>query len=52
MIWLTAPLTLPIANAFIRIEWMVTASHAAGSLAKLLLCVAAAAFFLSLECDS
>jgi hypothetical protein len=47
MIWLIAPLPLLIANAlFIKIDWMVTASHAAGWLAKLLLCAAAAAFFL------
>jgi hypothetical protein len=47
MIWLIAPLPLLIANAlFIKIDWMVTASHAAGWLAKLLLCAAAVAFFL------
>jgi len=47
MIWLIAPLPLLIANGlFIKIDWVVTASHAAGWLAKLLLCAAAAAFFL------
>lgn len=47
MIWLIAPLPLLISNAlFIKIDWLVTASHAGGWLAKLLLCAAAVAFFL------
>jgi hypothetical protein len=47
MIWLIAPLPLLVANAlFIRIDHMVTASHAAGWLAKLLLIGAATAWFL------
>lgn len=47
MIWLIAPLPLLIANAlFIKIDWMVTASHAAGWLAKLLLCGLAVSLFL------
>lgn len=47
MIWLIAPLPLLLANAlFIRIDPLVTASHAAGWLAKLLLCGAAVALFL------
>ncbi|HEX3423618.1 MAG TPA: hypothetical protein VHS33_09505 [Sphingomicrobium sp.] len=47
MIWLIAPLPLLVANGlFIKIDWLVTASHAAGWLAKLLLCAAAVAYFL------
>jgi hypothetical protein len=47
MIWLIGPLPLLAANAlFIKIDALVTASHAAGWLAKLLLCGLAAAFFL------
>lgn len=47
LIWLIAPLPLLIANAlFIKIDWLVTASHAAGWLAKLLLCAAAVSLFL------
>lgn len=47
MTCLIAPLPLLTANAlFIKIDWIVTASHAAGWPAKLLLCAAAAAFFL------
>ena len=47
MIWLIAPLPLLVANAlFIRIDPLVTASHAAGWLAKLLLIGAATAWFL------
>ena len=47
MIWLIGPLPLLLANAlFIKIDPLVTASHAAGWLAKLLLCGAAVAFFL------
>src|SRR5579864_996119 len=46
MIWLIAPLPLLTANAlFIKIDWLVTASHAAGWLAKLLLCGFAVALF-------
>ena len=47
MIWLIAPLPLLAANAmFIKIDHLVTASHAAGWLAKLLLFAAATAWFL------
>ena len=47
MIWLIAPLPLLLANAlFIKIDHLVTASHAAGWLAKLLLIAAATAWFL------
>jgi hypothetical protein len=47
MIWLIAPLPLLLANSmFIRIDHLVTASHAAGWLAKLLLIAAATAYFL------
>ncbi len=47
MIWLIGPLPLLAANAlFIRMDPLVTASHAAGWLAKLLLVGAAAAYFL------
>lgn len=47
MIWLIGPLPLLAANAmFIRIDHLVTASHAAGWLAKLLLISAATAWFL------
>jgi hypothetical protein len=47
MIWLIGPLPLLLANAlFIRVDHLVTASHAAGWLAKLLLIGAATAYFL------
>lgn len=47
MIWLIGPLPMLVANAmFIRIDHLVTASHAAGWLAKLLLIAAATAWFL------
>jgi hypothetical protein len=47
MIWLIAPLPLLLANAmFIKIDHLVTASHAAGWLAKLLLIAAATAWLL------
>ncbi len=47
MIWLIAPLPLLAANAmFVKIDHLVTASHAAGWLAKLLLFAAATAWFL------
>ena len=47
MIWLIGPLPLLLANAlFIRIDHLVTASHAAGWLVKLLLIGAAAAWML------
>jgi hypothetical protein len=47
MIWLIGPLPLLAANAlFIRIDPLVTASHAAGWLVKLLAIGAAAAWFL------
>jgi hypothetical protein len=47
MIWLIAPLPLLVANAmFIKIDHLVTASHAAGWLAKLLLIAVATAWFL------
>lgn len=46
MIWLVAPLPLLLANAlFIKIDYLVTASHAAGWLVKLLLIAAATAWF-------
>lgn len=48
MIWLIAPLPLLVTNAlFIRIDPLVTASHAAGWLAKLLLIAAATAWMLA-----
>lgn len=47
MIWLIGPLPLLVANAFfIKIDSLVTASHAAGWLAKLLLVGAATAWLL------
>jgi hypothetical protein len=47
MIWAIGPLPLLLANhLFIRIDPLVTASHAAGWLAKLLLIAAAAAWLL------
>jgi hypothetical protein len=47
MIWLVAPLPLLTANAmFIKVDPLVTASHAAGWLVKLLLIGAATAWFL------
>ena len=47
MIWLIAPLPLLLANSlFIKLDPMVTASHAAGWLVKLLLCGAAVALLL------
>ena len=47
MIWLIAPLPLLAANAmFIKVDHLVTASHAAGWLAKLLLIAAVTAWFL------
>jgi len=47
MIWLIAPLPLLVANAmFIKIDHLITATHAAGWLAKLLLIAAATAWFL------
>ncbi|HYE27014.1 MAG TPA: hypothetical protein VEA61_02105 [Allosphingosinicella sp.] len=47
MIWLIGPLPLLAANAmFIKVDHLVTASHAAGWLAKLLLVAAATAWFL------
>jgi intracellular septation protein A len=48
MIWLIGPLPLLLANAlFIKIDYLVTASHAAGWLVKLLLIGAATAWMLS-----
>ena len=48
MIWLIGPLPLLLANAlFIRVDHLVTATHAAGWLVKLLLIGAATAYFLS-----
>jgi intracellular septation protein A len=48
MIWLIGPLPLLLANAlFIKIDHLVTASHAAGWLVKLLLIGAATAWMLS-----
>jgi intracellular septation protein A len=47
MIWLIGPLPLLVANAmFIKIDPLVTASHAAGWLVKLLLIAAATALLL------
>ena len=47
MIWAIGPLPLLLANSlFIKIDPMVTASHAAGWLVKLLLCGAAVAILL------
>lgn len=47
MIWLIAPLPLLITNAlFIKIDPIVTASHAAGWLAKLLLIAVATAILI------
>ena len=47
MIWLVAPLPLLVTNAlFIKIDPLVTASHAAGWLVKLLLVAAATAVIL------
>ena len=47
MIWLTGPLPLLLANAlFIKIDHLVTASHAAGWLVKLLLIGAVTAWML------
>jgi intracellular septation protein A len=48
MIWLIGPLPLLLANAlFIKIDHLVTASHATGWLVKLLLIGAATAWMLS-----
>jgi hypothetical protein len=47
MIWLIAPVPMLVTNAmFIKIDHLVTASHAAGWLVKLLLIGAATAWFL------
>jgi hypothetical protein len=47
MIWAIGPLPLLLANSlFIKLDPLVTASHAAGWLAKLLLCGAAVAVLL------
>ena len=47
LVWLIGPLPLLVANhLFIKIDAMVTASHALGWLVKLLLIAAAVAFFL------
>ena len=47
MIWLIGPLPLLLANAlFIKIDYLVTASHAAGWLVKLLLIAAVTAWML------
>ena len=47
MVWLIGPLPLLLANhLFIRLDWRVTMSHAAGWLVKLLLIAAAAAWLL------
>jgi hypothetical protein len=47
MIWLIGPLPLLVANAlFIKIDHLVTASHAAGWLIKLLLIAAATAWLV------
>ena len=47
MIWLIGPLPLLLANAlFIKLDHLVTASHAAGWLVKLLLIAAATAWML------
>jgi hypothetical protein len=48
MVWLIGPLPMQLANAmFIKIDNMVTASHAAGWLAKLLLIAAATAWLVA-----
>ena len=48
MIWLIGPLPLLLANSlFIKIDYLVTASHAAGWLVKLLLIGAVTAWMLS-----
>jgi len=48
MIWLIGPLPLLLANAlFIKIDYLVTASHATGWLVKLLLIAAVTAWMLS-----
>jgi hypothetical protein len=48
MIWLIGPLPLLLANAlFIKIDHLVTASHAVGWLVKLLLIAAATAWMLA-----
>lgn len=48
MVWLIGPLPLLFGNAlFIKIDPMVTASHAAGWLAKLLLIAAATAWLVA-----
>ena len=47
MVWLIGPLPLLVANAmFIKIDHLVTASHAAGWLVKLLLIAAATAWLV------
>ena len=47
MLWLIGPLPLLVGNAlFIKIDHLVTASHAAGWLAKLLLIAAATAWLV------
>jgi intracellular septation protein A len=47
MVWIIGPLPLLLGNhLFIRLDWRVTASHAAGWLAKLLLIAGAAAWLL------
>jgi len=47
MVWLIGPLPMLLANAmFIRIDRLVTVSHAIGWLAKLLLIGAATAYFV------
>ncbi len=47
MVWLIGPLPLLLANAlFIKIDHLVTATHAAGWLVKLMLIGAATAYFL------
>ncbi len=48
MVWLIGPLPLLLANSlFIKIDHLVTASHATGWLVKLLLIAAATAWMLS-----
>jgi intracellular septation protein A len=48
MVWLIGPLPLLAANAlFIKIDHLVTATHAAGWLVKLLLIAAATAWFVA-----
>jgi intracellular septation protein A len=48
MVWLIGPLPLLVGNAmFIKIDHLVTASHAAGWLAKLLLIAAATAWLIA-----